>query len=390
MHLLICSQEPLGERMAGPGIRATELARALDAEVVLAAPKGGDVFFHPHDPGPLRAALKTADAVLSPPLWPRLAAALGDVPWICDLYAPEPLETLEHFRDRPPLRRLMSALALDRLDAALERSALLLCATDRQRDLWTGALLAARGLSPAAYDADPTLERLLVVPFGLPAEPPVAAGRPIRERFAIPAGAPVVLWNGGTWPWLDPEAAVAATLAHADAHLVFMGGADARVAPGPRVHVNEQWVPYEERGAWLLDADVVISAHHDHLETRYAFRTRLLDALWAGRPIVCTAGDELADLVEREDLGAAGGPLADGLARVLDNGPESYRDRIATAAATLTWPRVAAPLDEALARPLLRPRAHRTGHPARGARTVAYRTARPVLDRLGLRDWPRA
>src|SRR6185503_10968946 len=60
-----------------------------------------------------------------------------------------------------------------------------------------------------------------------------------------------------------------------------------------------------ERGAWLLDADCAVSAHLDHLESRYAFRTRLLDCFWAGLPIVCTRGDELADRVERERLGEA-------------------------------------------------------------------------------------
>jgi len=36
--------------------------------------------------------------------------------------------------------------------------------------------------------------------------------------------------------------------------------------------------------AALYRAAAVISTHRDHLETRYAFRTRLLDCLWAGVP----------------------------------------------------------------------------------------------------------
>ncbi len=57
---------------------------------------------------------------------------------------------------------------------------------------------------------------------------------------------------------------------------------------------------YEQRADWLLEADCVLSAHADHLETRFAFRTRLLDAIWAGLPIVCTGGDDLAEQVERD------------------------------------------------------------------------------------------
>ena len=55
-----------------------------------------------------------------------------------------------------------------------------------------------------------------------------------------------------------------------------------------------------KRADWLLEADCAISTHEDHLETRFAFRTRLLDCFWSALPVVCTGGDELADLVERE------------------------------------------------------------------------------------------
>jgi hypothetical protein len=77
---------------------------------------------------------------------------------------------------------------------------------------------------------------------------------------------------------------------------------------GRHVYFNEAWVPYEERGAWLLDADVAISMHHDHLETRFSFRTRVLDYLWARRPMVLTGGDELSEVVERAGLGLTVAP----------------------------------------------------------------------------------
>ena len=71
------------------------------------------------------------------------------------------------------------------------------------------------------------------------------------------------------------------------------------------MHFNAGWVPYAERGAWLAEADVGVSAHLDHLEARFAFRTRILDYLWAGLPVVVTRGDALGELVERERLGRA-------------------------------------------------------------------------------------
>src|SRR5664280_3299763 len=46
--------------------------------------------------------------------------------------------------------------------------------------------------------------------------------------------------------------------------------------------------PYTERSDHLLDADVGVSTHFDHVETEFSFRTRILDYLWTGLPIVAT------------------------------------------------------------------------------------------------------
>ena len=69
------------------------------------------------------------------------------------------------------------------------------------------------------------------------------------------------------------------------------------------VFFNEAWVPYDQRHNWLLDADCGVTTHFEHVETTFAFRTRVLDYLWAGLPIVTTDGDAFADLVRTERLG---------------------------------------------------------------------------------------
>src|SRR4029079_11875445 len=68
------------------------------------------------------------------------------------------------------------------------------------------------------------------------------------------------------------------------------------------VFFNFGWVPYAERGRYLLEADLGVSAHFDDLETRFAFRTRLLDCFWAGLPVVTTRGDSLREVVAARDL----------------------------------------------------------------------------------------
>lgn len=159
---------------------------------------------------------------------------------------------------------------------------------------------------------------------------------------------------------------------------------------------NPGWVPYAERGAWLAQADCAITCHRDHLETRFAFRTRILDCLWAGLPVVCTAGDDLGERVERERLGAVvpgedPQALADALREVLNRGRGAYAKELAQAAAEYTWPRVAAPLIAWLEDPPHRPRPGRT----RGAvaiplgqrlRTAAYLAGgRLLLDQRAVR-----
>jgi hypothetical protein len=46
-----------------------------------------------------------------------------------------------------------------------------------------------------------------------------------------------------------------------------------------------------------------VSTHYDHVETAFSFRTRILDYLWVGLPIVTTGGDSFADLIADRPLG---------------------------------------------------------------------------------------
>ena len=64
------------------------------------------------------------------------------------------------------------------------------------------------------------------------------------------------------------------------------------------VFFHEEWTAYEDRVNFLLDADIGVSAHFDLPETRFSFRTRLLDYFWARLPVLTTGGDQLAELIE--------------------------------------------------------------------------------------------
>ena len=98
---------------------------------------------------------------------------------VVDLYCPFTIEHLEMVRSRrkglaasPAELVAFDADAADVLNVQNTQLALgdfFLCASERQRDFWIGALHTAGRINPQTYAADPTLRSLIdVVPFGLP------------------------------------------------------------------------------------------------------------------------------------------------------------------------------------------------------------------------------
>jgi len=391
--LFICA-DPVGEQMAGLGIRCWELARALSKRATVTLAHGGSsaedrdgvrtVPFHPHAPEALRRLIAAADTVIAHPQWPLVDRWLrrSRARVVIDLYCPETLETLELLADRGGAlaafdRRERTATTTDRLHASLRTGHNFICASETQRDLWLGAMLALRLLAPDLYDRDPSMREVIdLVPFGVPETPP-RQGMRGGPREAIPsldADSEIVLWNGGIWRWLDARSAILAVAALVErrpkVRLVFMGGAMSGAGEHPAaaasaaaarklagelgligsvVHFHDRWIAYAERDAWLTQATCAVSAHADHMETRFAYRTRLLDCFWAGLPVVCTSGDDLAERVLREDLGAVAPPgdveaLSAALEQVLERGPSAYSANLRAAADRQTWPKVAEPL----------------------------------------------
>jgi len=448
-RVLLVSQDRLDGQVAGTSIRALELARALgaDHDVVLAgvgeppATVAGlpCVGYDPQHPGALRPVLAAVDVVVTLPQWPPLMRLLraSRVPVIYDLYVPQALEIIGGFAGlRPRITHVMTEFAVDRSVEALRHGHAFLCATEKQRDLYLGMLLAERLVDGPRYRADPSLRDLIdVVPFGLPGGRATAtgAGGP-RDAFeAIGPDDDVVLWNGGVWPWLDPVTAVRAVARLArrrpTVRLVFMGAASqvaarrtAEQARGEAArlgvldrHVlfHDRWVGYEDRADWLLQADCALYAHHDHLETRFAFRTRLLDCFWAGLPVVCTGGDDLSDRVDREGAGRIFAPgdvdgCAAALDEVLDRGRAPFAPALDRLADRYRWTSVVEPLERMVAAVGAGAAAdagtgvavdggtagvgrapRRTMRPGHLARHHGYRALRVALDLVGLRDRPR-
>jgi glycosyltransferase involved in cell wall biosynthesis len=220
----------------------------------------------------------------------------------------------------------------------------------------------------------------------------------------------VVLWGGGVYNWFDPVSLLYAIdrvrQTVPEVRLVFLGMghpnpaipemrvagearalADSLGLTGTHVFFNEGWVPYDQRADVLLDADVAVSTHLSHIETRFSFRTRILDYLWAGLPMVLTEGDTLADLVARHGAGVTVPPgdvegIAEGLRHMLHHPPAP--DAAAALARGLRWEHVAAPLVEFCRSPRLAPdRVARD----RVARAAAPRPADPSPPARQGRAW---
>jgi glycosyltransferase involved in cell wall biosynthesis len=385
--LLLC-QDLVGEQMAGSGIRAWSLARALSAEcaVTLAAPMHR-VPTHAKfrlapvtldRPTEIDGLLAEADVVISNGNMLHDYPQLADlpVPWAVDAYVPTPTEALAANQHRNAAERRAGHLAdTDTVYRFLHRADFVVCASERQRDLYIGFLAAAGRLNPDVFDDDPTLRRLIdVVPYGLSSEPPLRHGAIARGGLpGIGADDRLILWGGGIWNWFDPltllQALVQVVREWPDVRLLFPGtrhpfveripdmemraeavALSERLGLGDHVLFGE-WTAYADRANYLLDAEVGVSLHPAGIEARYAFRTRLLDYIWAGLPMVVTEGDALAEIVAQHDLGIVVPPgdvsaVSEALRALLAD-PQARarrRDAFAAVAAGLTWDVVAAPL----------------------------------------------
>ncbi len=102
---------------------------------------------------------------------------------------------------------------------------------------------------------------------------------------------------------------------------------------------------------YFLESDAGIITHPEHIETRFAFRTRILDYLWTGLPIISTKGDSLSDIVESRNLGiTVNAQNADELAAAIIRMAEDrvfYRnckDNVKNVSESFTWEKICRPL----------------------------------------------
>ncbi|KJL21531.1 glycosyltransferase family 4 protein [Microbacterium azadirachtae] len=386
-HVLIVSPDTLGRKMGGPAIRAWEMAKRLAAfaPVRLVSVKEATLAHEAFevlsaDDDELRRQVAWADVVIAQgevfTLHPWLNET--DVVIVADVYDPLHLEALESARDEGPEgRRFLVGYCVDMLSTQLRRADFVICASEKQRDFWLGHLGALGRISPDGYDDDHSLRNLIdVVPFGVSDDHPSQTRHGIRDaEDGIGPDDKVVLWGGGVYNWFDPLTLIRAvhqlTRRRPEVKLYFLGMtypnpavresrmaveavrlADELGLTGTQVFFNTGWTDYDDRINFLLDADVGVSTHFDHIETAFSFRTRILDYLWAGLPIIATDGDAFAPMIRDNGLGRVVpaqdvGALVAALEEVLfEADGAALRENARAFGRTMSWDRSLRPLIE--------------------------------------------
>lgn len=392
---LLISHDVLGDKMAGPGIRNYHLARVLSrhTNLTLAVPTDDQQMLAKmrsrlpevqvvsykrfHWPSIQTIATQVDCVILSPyTIWEIPPLRQLDTAIVIDGYAPVLVEWLTTLQ---PDNNLSIQLThwTERVSALFHQylhSDFFICASERQRFWWLGQLEVAGRINPKTFHEDPSLRNLVdVVPYGLPEAAPKHTRQVVKGVW--PGIAPddlVVLWGGGLWPWLDPITAVHAISdlhpIHPQIKLIFPG----TIHPNPDVQempvhnsrvytlVQErgllnkaiffgEWVPYDDWPNVLLESDIALSLHHETIETQLAFRSRMLEYIWAGLPIVATKGDATSAFVTHYNLGHVVNyedveGVKQAILKILDTSPNYYQQGSIAARQDLTWEKAAQPL----------------------------------------------
>lgn len=337
-NILLLADFPLSNKMAGPLLRSLELAQALrqNHDVTIAGTytekdfdsQGLSVIKMPAfleinigikitlPNNAFLTEINKFDAIIT---HGRILSVFGlnkiKTKLILDMYAPWYLEDLVSGKTSSHKANM------EQIKILLLRGDFLLCSTERQKDLLVGlALMAGR----SEIDLQ---DKFGIVPIGISSIPPKQIKNTLKGVYpGINKDDKIVISWGGIWDWLDPETIVKAaqiiTQKRSDIKFVFFGVSssekDKVISKAAKSTIElskelglfnkqiffiEKWIPYQERANWLLDCDLGVISHHDNIETRYSWRTRALDYLWANLPIITTKGDAISEIVKSDNLG---------------------------------------------------------------------------------------
>ena len=194
------------------------------------------------------------------------------------------------------------------------------CASERQKYFYMGMLNLLGRINPYTYD-----KKLIdIVPVAAPVEIPKIKENIIKGKI-IPKNKRIILWPSSIFSWFDAITAIEAmeivSKKVKDAVMVFVGADNPNVNVMTKKNVRAakkkakelgllnktiyfmNWLPYEKRTNMYLESEFAVVTYPVGPETEMSFRTRITDCLWGRLPVICTRGDSVAEIIEKEKLG---------------------------------------------------------------------------------------
>lgn len=243
------------------------------------------------------------------------------VPTVVDLYCPILIESLF---GESSIATYNFARALPRIAKVLQKGDFFVCASERQFYYYLGMLSILGRVNPMNCGQN----LISIVPYCVPNESP-RTGTSILRGKLVGEKDKILLWCGGLYPWFDFGTLLRAMKIIIDkidnVKLVVVG------AKNPKAEFlssrDEEalstvkglgwldkhiffldWMPFQMLEQIYSESDLAISLHGLHLETLLSFRTRVVDYLWGGLPVISTEGDELAEIISKRNAGIVVSP----------------------------------------------------------------------------------
>jgi glycosyltransferase involved in cell wall biosynthesis len=354
-RLWLLGKGKLGKVLLGGGIRTIEMATFFSRrgwEVILAMdacerdlPEG--VRFEQLD-SKLFAQFRPGDAVVTttflPPIF-LMRLLFSRIPFQLDFFTTGAMENLETIRHSGWLKGLMVRRRTAAKYRLLLARAELVYFSTRQQLAFVAGMLYDRHEPRWAHIASRLPACSRVVPMGVSDE----AWTTGRANPYLPElqNRPIYLWGGGIWSWYDLETLLGAfKLLQDEGHpacLYFLAGKNtsgltALDAPvqnardlsdrlgltGKSVFFHMEPIAYQDVPAYLEHSIAGVMSNPATVESLGSWRTRLLQTLWAGKPLVASGYDPLTSqmaeagaslMVEAGDIHG----LRDALKRVADD-----------------------------------------------------------------------
>ena len=331
-RVIIFSYEPIFPEhgSSGPSIRNWEIAKALTRrghEVTIAEWGHSKDYikekikFIKWDEKELKDISKKFDVALiqNSHAIPEYFNTINEIPTIINLTIPISIEAAaDQIKNK---KEFFINDGLVPTAISLMKGDFFFCASERQKYFYTGMLNLLGRINPYTYN-----KKLIdIVPVAAPVEIPKIKENVIKGKV-VPKNKRIILWPSSIFSWFDAITAIESMKIVRkkvkDAVMVFVGADNPNIDVLTKKNVKSakkkakelgllnkivyfmDWLPYEKRTNMYLESEFAVVTYPISPETDMSFRTRITDCLWGRLPVICTKGDSVAEVIEKNGLGA--------------------------------------------------------------------------------------